>query len=161
MLEAVAKRIVAHAAYFAGAHLAMPVSARNCRDGRRRPRTRRRRLVGPHQRNYRYYMRRLSLKVARIGNSRGVRIPATTLDRYGIGDVVVMEERTDGILLRPEGAHTAKLSWEQTANEMATSGEDWSEWDSTVADALDAVPWAPKPPVRHNPQKAARRRQGM
>ncbi|MGH7658606.1 MAG: AbrB/MazE/SpoVT family DNA-binding domain-containing protein, partial [Gemmatimonadales bacterium] len=47
--------------------------------------------------NYSYYMK--SLKVARIGNSRGVRIPAGTLKKYGIGEEVIMEERSDGILL--------------------------------------------------------------
>ena len=49
---------------------------------------------------YCYYMKRVELKVARIGNSRGVRIPATPLERYSIGDSVVMEELTEGILLR-------------------------------------------------------------
>ena len=34
-----------------------------------------------------------------------------------------------------------KLSWEETAREMAASGEDWSEWDSTVDDGLDEIPW--------------------
>jgi antitoxin component of MazEF toxin-antitoxin module len=31
------------------------------------------------------------LKVARIGNSRGVRLPARTLESYRIGDTVLME----------------------------------------------------------------------
>ena len=87
--------------------------------------------------NYGYYMKPLELKVARIGNSRGVRIPAATLARYRIGTSVVMEERTDGILLRPLGAANPKLSWEDTAREMATAAEDWSEWDATAADGLE------------------------
>ena len=81
------------------------------------------------------------LKVARIGNSRGVRLPAKTLDRYGIGESVIMEERSDGILLRPSHVTNAKLSWEDTAREMASSSEDWSEWDATDADGLDTIPW--------------------
>ena len=86
-------------------------------------------------------MKPLELKVARIGNSRGVRIPAATLARYRIGTSVVMEERTDGILLRPLGAANPKLSWEDTAREMATAAEDWSEWDATAADGLEEAPW--------------------
>ena len=43
--------------------------------------------------NYSYYMEPVELKVARIGNSRGIRIPALTLERYRIGTTVVMEER--------------------------------------------------------------------
>jgi len=81
------------------------------------------------------------LKVARIGNSRGVRLPAASLRRYRIGDSVLMEERSEGILLRPTGPAVEKLSWEDTAREMATSGEDWTAWDATTADGLDALPW--------------------
>lgn len=96
--------------------------------------------------NYCYYMRTIDLKVARIGNSRGVRIPAETLQRYHIGDSVVMEERNDGILLRPRGARGAKLSWSDTAREMAAEAEDWSVWDSTAADGLTGVQWEPNKP---------------
>ena len=87
-------------------------------------------------------MKRTELRVTRIGNSRGVRIPAATLARYQIGESVVMEERSDGILLRPLGAAPARLSWTETAREMAEASEDWSEWDATAADGLDAVPWS-------------------
>lgn len=86
-------------------------------------------------------MNPVELKVARIGNSRGVRLPAATLERYQIGERVVMEERSDGILLRPAADAPAKLSWAETAREMAAAAEDWSEWDATTADGLDAAPW--------------------
>ena len=72
-------------------------------------------------------MKPVQLKVARIGNSRGVRIPAPVLERYNIGDAVTMEERSDGILLRPHGASTIRLSWEDTARAMATERENWRE----------------------------------
>jgi len=81
------------------------------------------------------------LKVARIGNSRGVRLPAASLRRYRIGETLVMEERSEGILLRPTGPAVEKLSWEDTAREMAASREDWSAWDTAAADGLDDVPW--------------------
>ena len=86
-------------------------------------------------------MKPVELKVARIGNSRGVRLPAATLERYRIDKSVIMEERSDGILLRPATAANPKLSWDETAREMAAAAEDWSEWDATAADGLDAVPW--------------------
>ena len=82
------------------------------------------------------------LKVARIGNSRGVRIPAPTLKRYHLGDSVVMEERAEGILLRAHGSPTAKLSWEDTAKAIAGENEDWNAWDVSSADGLDELPWA-------------------
>jgi hypothetical protein len=48
------------------------------------------------------------------------------LRRYRIGEAVVMEERSEGILPRPTGPVVEKLSWEDTAREMAASREDWS-----------------------------------
>jgi antitoxin component of MazEF toxin-antitoxin module len=83
----------------------------------------------------------MKLKVARIGNSRGVRLPAASLRRYRIGNTLLMEERTEGILLRPTGSSVEKLSWEDTAREMAASREDWSAWDKAAADGLDNLPW--------------------
>lgn len=103
-------------------------------------------------------MKPVELKVARIGNSRGVRLPATTLERYRIGDRVIMEERSDGILLRPLGSKGAKLSWEETAREMAVSGEDWTGLELSVRDGLDEVPW--EKPARRvaEPTPSGRRR---
>ena len=88
-------------------------------------------------------MKGIELKVARIGNSRGVRIPATTLERYRIGDSVVMEERAEGILLRPRRSARPKLSWGDTALAMSAEREDWSDWDTALTDGLDEIPWEP------------------
>jgi len=86
-------------------------------------------------------MKTTTLKVARIGNSRGVRLPVGSLRRYRISESVIMEERSEGILLRPPGPVQEKLSWEETAKAMARSQEDWGEWDATVSDGLDSLPW--------------------
>ncbi|MEP6507998.1 MAG: AbrB/MazE/SpoVT family DNA-binding domain-containing protein [Gemmatimonadales bacterium] len=86
-------------------------------------------------------MKPIEIKVARIGNSRGVRLPAKTLERYDIGDTVIMEERLEGILLRPDGPPIQKLSLQETARQMASEQENWSEWDVTNSDGLDEIPW--------------------
>ena len=86
-------------------------------------------------------MKTRELKVARVGNSRGVRLPASSLKRYSVGSVMIMEERAEGILLRSAGPGVEKLSWEDTAREMGVSGEDWGAWDKIGADGLDSVPW--------------------
>jgi hypothetical protein len=65
-----------------------------------------------------------------------------------------MEERSEGILLRPIGPMVEKLSWEDTAREMAASREDWSAWDTAAADGLDDLPWQ----ARRKGQVAALRR---
>jgi antitoxin component of MazEF toxin-antitoxin module len=70
------------------------------------------------------------LTVTRIGNSRGVRLPAGVLRRYRIGAAVLMEQRPDEIALRPMRTRRQKLTWEQTYQQMAQADEDWSDWES-------------------------------
>ncbi len=97
-------------------------------------------------------MKPVELKVNRIGNSRGVRIPAATLARYRIAAAVVMEERSDGILLRPLHGGPAKLSWAETAQAMVAAEEDWEGWDAAAMDGLDTTPWdAPVARVAERP----------
>lgn len=86
-------------------------------------------------------MRTAPLKITRIGNSRGVRLPADTIRRYGITDSVIMEERAEGILLHPVPPPAGRLSWEDTAREMAGSGENWSDWDTASGDGIETIPW--------------------
>ena len=47
-----------------------------------------------------------------------------------------MEEKSEGILLRPARPVVEKLSWENTACEMEASREDWSDWDAVGSDGL-------------------------
>jgi mRNA interferase MazF len=68
-------------------------------------------------------------------------LPASSLKRYSVGPVMIMEERAEGILLRSAGPAVEKLTWEDTAREMAAANEDWSEWDVLDGDGLDSVPW--------------------
>ena len=78
--------------------------------------------------------RKLLLKVVRIGNSRGVRLPKSILDRYAIKDSLLVEERAEGLLMR--GTGDKRLSWAETAKEMAHEQEDWRDLDVTLADGL-------------------------
>jgi antitoxin MazE len=86
-------------------------------------------------------MKTVVLKVSRIGNSRGIRLPAGMLRKYHITDTVIAEEKSDEIVLRAGRATPQKLSWEETYRQMAAANEDWSEWDCTLADGLDQIPW--------------------
>lgn len=70
------------------------------------------------------------LTVTQIGNSRGVRLPAEVLRRYGIGDTLLMEQRPDEIVLRPKRNRSQKLSWQETYRQMAQADEDWSDWEA-------------------------------
>ena len=75
------------------------------------------------------------IKVSRIGNSRGIRLPASLLKRYQIEDAILIEEGADSITLRPK--HSRKLSWRDTASEMARESESWKDFETTVDDGLD------------------------
>ena len=86
-------------------------------------------------------MKTTKLKLSRIGNSRGVRIPAETLRRYNMDASVIMDELADGILLRSGPESAPRLSWDDTAREMEASEEEWSEWDTVTADGIETIPW--------------------
>jgi antitoxin MazE len=79
------------------------------------------------------------LKISRIGNSRGIRLPAAMLRKYHMKNSVVAEERSDEIALRAKRSVHPKLSWADTAKAMSAAREDWSEWDVTASDGLHAV----------------------
>ena len=81
-------------------------------------------------------MKTIVLKVSRIGNSRGIRLPARMLRKYHIADTVLVEEKSDEIVLRARRATRQKLSWEETAKAMAAAPEDWSEWDAVSEDGM-------------------------
>ena len=87
-------------------------------------------------------MKTTELKVTRVGNSRGLRIPAEVLRRYQIGDVVLMEQRPDEIVLRPKSKRGQKLSWAETYQQMAQAEEDWSDWEA-LPEGLSSVPGEP------------------
>ena len=74
-------------------------------------------------------MKTLEAKLTRIGNSRGIRLPAEMIRKHHLDQGVLLEERDGEIVLRPKNA-PKKLTWEETARQMAASGEDWSDWES-------------------------------
>lgn len=83
-------------------------------------------------------MKVTELTVTRVGNSRGVRIPAEVLRRYRVGETLIMELRPDEIVLRPKRTRQQKLSWADTYQQMAQTDEDWSDWES-LPEGLTAV----------------------
>ena len=86
-------------------------------------------------------MQTIEVKIAKIGNSRGVRIPAEVLRRYAFGDAATLVASVDGILLRPKQQAEEKRSWADTAKAMTAAAEDWSDWEAAASDGLDDIPW--------------------
>ena len=80
----------------------------------------------------------LPLKLTRIGNSRGIRIPTGVIRRLGLDRAgMVAELRPDGLFLK--AARSSKLSWSETARAMAAEGENWSDFETASADGLHTV----------------------
>jgi antitoxin MazE len=75
------------------------------------------------------------LKIVRIGNSKGIRLPKSIIDKYGFEDLLQVEEADNGIFLKSK--NDEKLSWEATFKEMKSETEDWSDFDDTINDGLD------------------------
>lgn len=82
------------------------------------------------------------LKIVRIGNSRGVRLPAAWISHYHLGDRVIAEAHPKGLWLRPASDGGA-LSWEATARAMAaetrTCGDEFADLDVATTDGLESL----------------------
>ncbi len=74
-------------------------------------------------------MKPLEAKLTRIGNSRGIRLPAEMIRKHHLDHGILLEEREGEIVLRAK-VTSKKLSWEETARQMAASDEDWSDWQA-------------------------------
>ena len=80
-------------------------------------------------------MARWNVKLIRIGNAKGIRLPRALMEKYGWGESLVLKETKDGVLL--SGTKNNQLSWKETYRAMAVSNEDWSDLDVTNADGID------------------------
>jgi len=75
------------------------------------------------------------VKLVPIGNSRGIRISKSLLQKYGFGDSLLLEETERGLLLRKKGG--SELSWEDTYKAMAKEKECWDDFEVTLLDGLE------------------------
>jgi antitoxin MazE len=80
-------------------------------------------------------LRTRDIKLISIGNSKGVRLPKTLLQKYGFNNALLLEETDRGLLLRNK--EDDKISWEDTYREMASEKEDWDDFDSALLDGLE------------------------
>jgi len=80
-------------------------------------------------------MRTHDIKLVSIGNSKGIRIPKTIIQKYGFKSTLLLEETERGILLRQKDEK--KLSWTDTYKTMADENENWDDFDVTLLDGLE------------------------
>ncbi len=75
------------------------------------------------------------VKLVAIGNSKGVRLPKSILQKYGFSGTLLLEETEEGVLLRQ--MQDEKLSWADTFRAMAQESEDWQDFENTIVDGLE------------------------
>jgi antitoxin component of MazEF toxin-antitoxin module len=84
----------------------------------------------------------LKISLTRIGNSRGIRLPAPLIKKFGFDGGILLEEEGDRLVLKPlKRGKAEKLPWSETAREMASAREDWSDWEPSEKDGLQEIPW--------------------
>jgi antitoxin component of MazEF toxin-antitoxin module len=72
-------------------------------------------------------------RLVTIGNSKGISLPNSLLQKYGFSNWLILEETERGILLRKKDDN--KLSYEETYKAIAQ--EDWTDFDQTLLDGLE------------------------
>lgn len=75
------------------------------------------------------------IKLVPIGNSVGIRLPKIILLKYGMSGQLVLEEKKEGVLIRPP--KSKQLSWEQTYQAMAKEKESWADFEDVLTDGLE------------------------
>jgi antitoxin component of MazEF toxin-antitoxin module len=84
----------------------------------------------------------MTVRLIRIGNSRGIRLPNELIRLYGLreGNELQIEERREGLLLHIGNTPGGVVSWESAYRELAIEDaeqEEWSVWDATSGDAVE------------------------
>ena len=64
----------------------------------------------------------MRVRVVKIGNSQGIRIPKTLLEQTGIIDDVELDVEKDKIVIRP--VLNPRAEWDKAFETMADSGDD-------------------------------------
>ncbi len=82
----------------------------------------------------------MRVRIVKIGNSRGIRIPKPLLDQTGIREDVELEVVDDCIVIRP--VSNPRKGWDTAFSKMADHGEDvlLSGMD-TISHSWDEEEW--------------------
>lgn len=74
-----------------------------------------------------------------IGNSKGVRIPASVIKECGLGDELDMRVEKGTIVLAP--ARKVREGWGSAFEKMAAAGDDEPLMPDTLANNFDDEDW--------------------
>ena len=76
----------------------------------------------------------MEIPVIQIGNSRGIRLAKTILERYQITDRIELVFEEGYLILKP--AHRPRMGWEAAFEKMHESGDDDLLMDDVFEDEL-------------------------
>jgi antitoxin MazE len=82
----------------------------------------------------------MKVKLTKIGNSRGIRIPKPILRQCGIKDEVILEQEGNTIILRPI-TRKPRVGWEKQFEAMAKAGDDGLLDDEATTSSWDDDEW--------------------
>lgn len=76
------------------------------------------------------------VRLISIGNSKGIRLSKRLIEKYHLHDSLELEETREGILIKAD-IPDSKMTWEETYRDMASEGEDWSDFESVADDGIE------------------------
>jgi len=74
-----------------------------------------------------------------IGNSKGIRIPASVIKECGLGDELEMRVENKAVILTP--ARRTRDGWDQAFNSMHKAGDDDALWPDDMQADFDDKEW--------------------
>jgi antitoxin MazE len=81
----------------------------------------------------------MKVNLIRIGNSKGVRIPASVIRECGFGDQVELRVARGVVTLAP--ARGGRDGWDAAFARMAAAGDDAALLPDTLENAFDSEEW--------------------
>jgi antitoxin MazE len=79
----------------------------------------------------------MKVKIVRIGNSQGIRLPKALLEQAGLGSEVDLKIRPGEIIIKATGIRDG---WEEEARRLAASGEG-EMLDPWIPTTFDEEEW--------------------
>ena len=83
----------------------------------------------------------MKTRLVRIGNSQGIRIPKSLIEKIGLHDEVEISVEDAALVIRPAAAK-AREGWDRSLKEMARRGDDsLLDGDAPLTTSWDEGEW--------------------
>lgn len=81
----------------------------------------------------------MKTRLIQIGNSRGVRLPATVIEACGFGDELELRVEDGAVVLR--SLHKPRHGWGESFQAMAQAGDDALLLGDETGNVFDRTEW--------------------